>query len=257
MSRTLPAYTDITERIGSPMSGSQIAMANTRYRFAEDHSKGLDVLEIGCGTGFGLPYLVRTARTLIGGDIDWDNVSAAGATGVPVIRFDAHRLPFASASADTVLLFESIYYLRDPALALQEVHRVLRPGGEILICLPNVERPGFHPSPFSVSYPTAAQLGGLLRHAGYEASIYGAFPVGDGGPAQRLYLAAATIAVRLRIIPRTLRGRAKLKRVLFGRLPAFAGVDGITGVQPLDPLDPSQPVRRYTNLYAVGRKQSR
>lgn len=122
------------------------------------------------------------------------------------------------------------------------------------MCLPNSERPGFHPSPFSVAYPTAAQLHQLLRGAGFDPAIFGAFRVGEGGVKERIYLAAATAAVRLRIIPRTLEGRARLKRLLFGRLPVFTGIDGSSGVQPLEPVDATKPVRHYANLYVLARK---
>lgn len=254
MTPATPAYERITERRGAAMSSSQIAMANTRYRFAAEQSAGADVLEIGCGTGFGLEFVRRSAKRAVGGDINESNLGAAASAGLAVARFDAHRLPFGDATVDCVLLFESIYYLRDPDHALAEMHRVLRDDGTLLICLPNRERPGFHPSPFSVSYPSATELDRLLRGAGFDPQMFAAFPIGQGGTVERLYLAAATTAVRLRIIPRTLEGRARLKRILFGRLPVFDGIDGTTGVQPLERIDPAKPVRDYVNLYALARK---
>lgn len=252
-----PAYDKITEHPGSPMSATQIAMANTRYKFAAGHSAARDVIEVGCGSGFGLAYLRGVAARVAGGDIDAANTLAAKRQGLPVVRMDAHHLPFADASADVVLLFESIYYLRDAETVIRRIHRVLRPGGQLLICLPNRQRPGFHPSPHSTIYPSATQLHEMLGRNGFEAQILAGFPIGGGGAAERIYLRAATIAVRLRIIPRTLKGRARIKRLLLGRLPTFTGVDGVTGVAALDPVDATGPVRGYANLYVVARKRDR
>lgn len=253
MSR-LPAYERITEQWDAAMSSSQIAMANTRYRLAADHAAGRDVLEIACGSGFGLDYLRTVARRVVGGDIDAANVAAARRrTGLPVARLDAHALPFTAASFDVVVLYESIYYLRDVPRALAEIRRVLRPGGTLLICLPNRERPGFHPSPYSVAYPSAAELAATLAAAGFDAEILAGFPVGAAGAREKLFLAAATVAVRLRLVPRTLRGRARIKRILQGKLEPFRGIDGAAGVQPLHPVAAGIPVPGFANLYTVAR----
>lgn len=49
---------------------------------------------------------------------------------------DVHALPFADASFDTVLIFHTLTYTAEPATALKECARVLRPGGRlILLCL--------------------------------------------------------------------------------------------------------------------------
>ncbi|CAM5618114.1 SAM-dependent methyltransferase OS=Streptomyces griseomycini OX=66895 GN=FHS37_000655 PE=4 SV=1 [Streptomyces griseomycini] len=47
-------------------------------------------------------------------------------------------LPFASASADAVLFSEVVEHLVDPDAALDEIRRVLRPGGHLMLSTPNL-----------------------------------------------------------------------------------------------------------------------
>lgn len=46
---------------------------------------------------------------------------------------DVYRLPFLEQSFDTVLFHQVLHYLDDPASALREALRVLKPGGRVLI----------------------------------------------------------------------------------------------------------------------------
>jgi len=61
-------YTTVTETWGLPASSEQLAMQYFRYRMAADLCAGRDALEIGCGSGMGLPYLAERARMVVGGD---------------------------------------------------------------------------------------------------------------------------------------------------------------------------------------------
>ncbi|HKV87258.1 MAG TPA: hypothetical protein VJT78_04610, partial [Candidatus Dormibacteraeota bacterium] len=59
-------YTTVTETWGLAASPEQLAMQYFRYRMAAGLCDGRDVLEIGCGSGMGLPYLASRARRVIG-----------------------------------------------------------------------------------------------------------------------------------------------------------------------------------------------
>jgi SAM-dependent methyltransferase len=54
----------------------------------------------------------------------------------PDVRGDAHAMPFAGATFDTVIASQVFEHLRAPALALDEVQRVLRTGGNLLLAVP-------------------------------------------------------------------------------------------------------------------------
>lgn len=220
----------LTEHWGDPMSEQQLDMANTRYQWALASVKAKRVLEIGCGSGFGMSLLRTNASSVIGGDITYSNLVAARLrTGLPVVHLDAHAIPFKSKSVDVVLLFESLYYLDDLPVALAECRRVLEAGGLLLACLPNALRPGFHPSPYSTLYPTVPQLDHLLKSAGFERTrFFGAYPL-DRRRGDRLnskiFVFLSILAQRAHLVPKTLAGRARVKRLLLGRLQRLEGLD--------------------------------
>src|SRR5438270_3583084 len=99
-----------------PMPPEQQSMARTRYEFAALHSTDRDVLELACGTGFGVEYLADVARFVVGADIATGNLEKARrhVPGASFVRLDGHDLPFRSQSFDTVTIFEAVYYFSDP-----------------------------------------------------------------------------------------------------------------------------------------------
>jgi len=153
-----------------------------------------------------------------------------------------------------VLMLEMIYYVADQDAAIAECRRVLRPGGKLLVCVPNPEREDFNPSPFSTRYPTAAMLARLLQDHGFEAEVAGAFMVQPTSDRERLLARARHVAVRYRLIPSSMRMKALVKRVLYGRLPKLGEVqDGAADGEAFVPVENAGgPVRQFKNLYAIG-----
>lgn len=253
-------FTTVTETWGLPASPEQLAMQYFRYRMAADLSSDRDVLEIGCGSGMGLPYLEEKARLVVGGDYTMGLLREARAQlpKSPLVRMDAQYLPFRDASLDVVLMLEMIYYVADQDSAFAECRRVLRPGGALMVCVPNPERPDFNPSPFSTRYPNAAELRTLYARHGFEAKVYGAFPVEAESSRDRFLAPIRHFAVRYHLIPSSMRAKAMVKRVLYGKLPTLGVIhNGMAGYsQPME-LDLSRgPQRDFKNLYAVGRVSS-
>jgi SAM-dependent methyltransferase len=96
------------------------------------------VLDIAFGDGMfmrAVPAIDRTARS-IGLDLALDNCRRAPA-GAPVACGDAEMLPFANLTFDLVLLLDVIEHVPHGAPMLEQVHRVLRPGGALLLTTPN------------------------------------------------------------------------------------------------------------------------
>jgi SAM-dependent methyltransferase len=155
-----------------------------------------------------------------------------------VVQFDAQQLPFTDGSFDIVLMLEMIYYLPDLPKALAEARRVLRPGGRLLVTVPNPDRPDFNPSPLSTGYHDAVGLTQLLETAGFEATAYGAFAIAQEGPRDRVLAPLRHVAVRLHLIPRSMRLKSLLKRILYGRSGTVGVVaDGVAAYARLqDPL---------------------
>ncbi|MBA2689170.1 MAG: class I SAM-dependent methyltransferase, partial [Gemmatimonadaceae bacterium] len=145
-------FTDVTELPGDAASDEELRRLYTRYYWAGDLVRGGDVLEVGCGAGQGLGYLASLARTVVGGDVSATILNIARkhyGERIPLEQFDAEHIPFADGSFDALIIFEAIYYLKDAAPFLREAHRVLRPGGRLLITTANKDLFDFTPSPHS------------------------------------------------------------------------------------------------------------
>lgn len=90
--------------------------------------QGLGV-EIGVGTGrFSVPLGIT-----IGVEPSKSMAAIARSRGVEVIRAKAEKLPFVSTVFDMALLVNVICFLADPLASLKETHRILRPGGGIIL----------------------------------------------------------------------------------------------------------------------------
>jgi SAM-dependent methyltransferase len=207
----------------------------------------------------GLEYLRRRAAVAVGGDYTMALVREAR-SHVPealLARFDAQHLPFADRSFDVVLMLEMIYYIPDLDQALRECGRVLDAGGTLLISVPNRERVDFNPSPFAVGYLTAGELAERLERHGFAATVYGGFPIETGASRDSALAPLRRIAVRYHLIPKSMRAKALLKRVLYGPLPKLGAMrDGSAEYPALVGLDPSRgPQRGYKTIYAIGKKK--
>jgi len=234
-------------------------MQYCRYRMAGDLAEGRSVLEIGCGSGMGLPYLKERASRVVGGEYT-PRLLAEARTHVPDVeldRIDAQDLPYPDEAFDVVLMLEMIYYLPDVERAFAECHRVLKPGGTLFVCIPNRDRPDFNPSPHAYAYPNAPELAGLFERQGFGVRILGGFPIDQEADRDRFLRPLRQLAIRLHLIPRSMRMKALVKTLLYGRLPRLDRVtEGMAQYPPPQPLDPVQPTAAYKNLYAIGTKQT-
>jgi SAM-dependent methyltransferase len=100
-----------------------------------------DVLDVGSGDGSAAATLAPHCRSLTCIDTNARLIEGARARlarqeHVRAQVADAHDLPFADASFDSVLIFHTLTYAERPARVLAECARVLRPGGRlVLLCL--------------------------------------------------------------------------------------------------------------------------
>jgi SAM-dependent methyltransferase len=136
-----------------------------RYWWASGLAAGRRVLDAGCGLGYGSGMLAAGgAKEVTGVDLAEEVVAAARAA-VPEARFetgDVRSLPFADDSFDLVVCFEVIEHVADQEATLDELRRVLAPGGALAISSPNREQyvPG---NPHHVRELTTAELETLLK----------------------------------------------------------------------------------------------
>ncbi len=111
-----------------------LGWALRRY-FPDSHK----ILEVGCGTGSVTGAIRRTFpnATIVAGDADSSGLGYARArtAGVRFLRMDAARLPF-GAAFDVGCAFDVIEHLDEDGEALAAIRAVVRPGGGVLITVP-------------------------------------------------------------------------------------------------------------------------
>jgi ubiquinone/menaquinone biosynthesis C-methylase UbiE/uncharacterized protein YbaR (Trm112 family) len=102
------------------------------------------VLDNGCGPGLLLAHLSEKnadLEQLIGVDVSRGMLrqaqTAIGTAGVFLFEGDACRLPFVDDSFDVVYARGLLHHLPDPVQGVAEIHRVLKPGGTVVVLEPN------------------------------------------------------------------------------------------------------------------------
>ena len=96
---------------------------------------GQRVLDVAAGTAVSTKALTATGAWAVATDFSFGMLSAArtGQT-LPRVAGDAMRLPFADGSFDAVTISFGLRNVEDPSAALREFARVVRPGGQLLVC---------------------------------------------------------------------------------------------------------------------------
>jgi SAM-dependent methyltransferase len=143
---------------------------------------GRDVLEAGCGEGYGADLIAGVARRVVG--LDYDE-SAVAHVRARYPRVEMHHgnlaeLPLPDGEVDVVVNFQVIEHLWDQGQFVAECFRVLRPTGVLLMSTPN--RITFSPgrdtpiNPFHTRELNAAELTELLTAAGFSVEgVHGVF----------------------------------------------------------------------------------
>ncbi len=93
----------------------------------------LDILDIGCGAGFLSNDLARLGHRVVGVDLSKESLSVAEELDqtktVRYLHASAYELPFENGSFDEIAAMDFLEHVENPGKVIQEVSRVLRPGG--------------------------------------------------------------------------------------------------------------------------------
>lgn len=157
--RSLRALNDLLKR--TPLH-PQWLLAGRDAR-AEADLAGLAgrVLDIGCADRW-LARRLSAACEYVG--LDYPPTGGILYRARPDVFGDAARLPFAEASFDAVVMLEVLEHLAEPALALREIARVLRPRGVLVLSMPFLYP--IHDAPFDFQRYTRHGLERALGEAG-------------------------------------------------------------------------------------------
>jgi SAM-dependent methyltransferase len=224
------------------------------YEEALARSDGLDVLDLGCNTGYGLQKLARVARRAVGADVNRAALAEARirlGQEAELVLVDGIRLPFPDASFDLGTSFQVVEHVDDPAPYLAEICRVLRPGGAAMFTTPNAVirlDPGMPPwNTFHVREYSPRELPGVFVPFFREVEVRGMFATPAVYDVEFARVDAARVAHTRRQLGLTARpsGRRRplplrvLRRILPEPVAAAlrairAGLRRLTGRPPVD-----------------------
>jgi SAM-dependent methyltransferase len=250
------SFVDIVEVGGADVSPEQLLRTHHRYYWAADYCRGKDVLEVGCGSGIGLPFLKGVARHVEAGDYSDEVLEVCRARYgdiVPLQQFDAEDMPYADSSFDVVILFEAIYYLQDVRKFITECRRVLRSGGVVLIATANNRLWDFTASAFSTRYLNVTDFAKEFGEAGFKVDCFGFVSVNQVSARQKVLRPLKAIASRLNLIPKSMGGKEWLKKLFFGslvKMPDSVHPDALHYDAPT-PLPLSRDDSTYKTLYCA------
>ena len=101
--------------------------------------EGKTVLEIGTAEGWLTKDLVQKSETVVSCDISMSYLKRAQDAGIQAefIRIDAHMLPFENGTFDCVVLTEVLEHVFSPCRVLEEISRVMKKNGLLILSMPN------------------------------------------------------------------------------------------------------------------------
>lgn len=168
---TEPRLIDTGERM-IPPAGNEVSFVFARHRFAYEftaqYAKQRFVLDVGCGTGYGCKLLAETAAFVCGIDYDGEAVRYCrhhfAADNIAYAQMNAAALGFHRAF-DLVVSFQVIEHVADAHNFVEQIKRVVKPDGKIIIGTLNVprEKQWEHSNPFHQNEMDSAQFSDLMH----------------------------------------------------------------------------------------------
>jgi len=255
------SYSTVTELPYEEVPKEQIERITERYYWASKHSENKNVLECACGAGQGAEILNSSANLYVAGDYDKEIVDIAQRNHNNKIKFhvfDACNSPFSSNIFDIVLICEAIYYIPEISDFLNEAWRVLKPGGKVMIVTANSSLFDFNKSPYTYVYPDVLTMSKLFSaHKFNFISAEGGTNLSDTNIRQKIFRPLKFMASKLGIIPKTMSGKAWLKKIFFGgscvRMPEKIS-SNLVNIELPKQISKNKNNKDYKVLYFVGEK---
>lgn len=166
------ATINTAERVSAELSDNFVFQrSRLAYHAAAERIAG-EVLEIGTGSGYGIEIVAPRASRFVTVDKHAPDPELLRLPNVTFRQCTVPPLDFPDGSFDCVISFQVIEHIRRDADFVQEIHRVLRPGGLAILTTPNAPM-SLTRNPWHVREYTAPELKRLLESRFREVEILG------------------------------------------------------------------------------------
>ena len=134
------------------------------YVFSEKYING-DVLELGCGEGRGIDIILNKSKSFTAID-KISEITERLSLKYPEEKFISSSFPPLNSiednSFDTIVSFQVIEHIKNDELFIEEIYRILKPGGKALISTPNIKMT-LTRNPWHIREYTSRQLQELAK----------------------------------------------------------------------------------------------
>jgi len=156
-----------------------------RHLFAYEYATKIfsdkeEILEIGCGEGYGTSLISKGVKTIVSLDVDLKTLKDARekyGDNCNFVLYDGANLPIKSDKFDGVVSFQVIEHVRDDSKYVSEIQRVLKNDGIFLCTTPNRTyrlKPGQKPwNPFHLREYYSKDLENILKNSFSEVKVVG------------------------------------------------------------------------------------
>lgn len=142
---TSPILEDTGERI-LPTQEGEISLVYSRHRFAYQYVQQFisdkNVIDIGCGTGYGCKLMSESAKRVVGIDYDKSAIEYCqkkfGSSNIEFRHLNAASLDL-NEQFDVAVSFQVIEHIQNLSDFIERIKRIIKPDGIILLSTPNVK----------------------------------------------------------------------------------------------------------------------
>jgi len=131
----------------SEPDAARLGLPSYAWRFGQDRRmsliaryaplEGKRILDAGCGVGMYVRHFQQLSQAVYGVELDKSRAVEAAGTSAGIVCASVEALPFPDDTFDVVLSHEVLEHVGDDRGAAEEALRVLRPGGRLVVFVPN------------------------------------------------------------------------------------------------------------------------
>lgn len=145
LKKRLVSFWNSREAYWDPISTSEARESPEREKAVSFLPEGGRVLDVACGSAANAALIGRRC-SYVGADISPTGLHRAVGSPLCLVCGDVEQLPFAGDSFDGTISTFALEHSVNPVRMLQEMHRVVRPGGRIVLLGPSWDLPFWYPN---------------------------------------------------------------------------------------------------------------